>query len=218
MKNALFCLLLLFFTQMVAQEYSLLKWEDLVPKGLEFDDPFEELAKDQFYNFNYVYKTKLLMERKPQAITQATKSNLDSIEGLLRSQGVDIEYLFSIKEDIREKQERMNESVVTELDGKLIRLAGFLLPLAVEDKSVTEFLLVPYVGACIHQPIPPKNQMIYFNYPNGYEVKSLFDPVWVEGELQIESKENELVLVDGSDDIESGYTIKVDNIEDYYKD
>ena len=218
MKNAIFCLFLLVSMQMVAQEYALMKWEDLIPKGLEFDDPFEELSEDQLYNLSYVYRTKLLVERRPQAVTQLTKSNLDSLEGLLRSQGVDIDYLFSIKDEMREKRERMYESVVTELDGKPIRLAGFLLPLAVADKAATEFLLVPYVGACIHEPIPPKNQLIYFKYPEGYEVKSLFDPVWVEGQLRIESKENELLLVDGSDNIESGYSMKVDNIEDYYKD
>lgn len=38
------------------------------------------------------------------------------------------------------------------LNGKLVRLAGFIVPLKGHDNKVTAFLLVPYFGACIHVP------------------------------------------------------------------
>ena len=44
------------------------------------------------------------------------------------------------------------------LDGKLVKVPGFAVPLEDWASSVTEFLLVPYVGACIHTPPPPPNQ------------------------------------------------------------
>lgn len=38
------------------------------------------------------------------------------------------------------------------LNGRKIRIAGFALPLEGEGSKVTEFLIVPYFGACIHSP------------------------------------------------------------------
>ena len=73
------------------------------------------------------------------------------------------------------------------LDGKLVKVPGFAVPLEDWASSVTEFLLVPYVGACIHTPPPPPNQLIYIEmekdkgaFLNGWT------PVWVEGVIKIE--------------------------------
>jgi hypothetical protein len=51
--------------------------------------------------------------------------------------------------------------VVAELDGKRVRIGGYVVPLDFESTTVKEFLLVPFVGACIHVPPPPANQIIY---------------------------------------------------------
>ena len=46
-------------------------------------------------------------------------------------------------------------AVVTDLDGKRVRIGGYVVPLDFEATSVKEFLLVPFVGACIHVPPSP---------------------------------------------------------------
>src|SRR5690606_31134482 len=52
--------------------------------------------------------------------------------------------------------------VVTELDGRHIRLPGYIVPLGItEAMEVEEFLLVPWFGACIHVPPPPSNQIVH---------------------------------------------------------
>ncbi|OHC44405.1 MAG: hypothetical protein A3J25_09630, partial [Pseudomonadales bacterium RIFCSPLOWO2_02_FULL_63_210] len=52
--------------------------------------------------------------------------------------------------------------VVKELDGQAVKLPGYIVPLDVTDEGrVTEFLLVPYFGACIHVPPPPSNQIVH---------------------------------------------------------
>jgi hypothetical protein len=59
-------------------------------------------------------------------------------------------------------QQVMDFSVNKALDGNNVRLPGFIVPLEVsKEGKVTEFFLVPYVGACIHVPPPPPNQLIY---------------------------------------------------------
>ena len=60
--------------------------------------------------------------------------------------------------------------VVTELDGKRVRIGGYVVPLDFEATTVKEFLLVPFVGACIHVPPPPANQIIYVKAEKGFEV------------------------------------------------
>src|SRR5688572_7078986 len=47
------------------------------------------------------------------------------------------------------------------LDGKRIRMPGFIVPLDDADEEGAEFLLVPYYGACVHTPPPPPNQMAF---------------------------------------------------------
>ena len=77
--------------------------------------------------------------------------------------------------------------VVTELNGKHVRIGGYVVPLDFEATTVKEFLLVPFVGACIHVPPPPANQIIYVKADKGFEVAGQFDPVTVTGTIKTET-------------------------------
>ena len=73
------------------------------------------------------------------------------------------------------------------LEGRLVKIPGFTVPLEDWASSATEFLLVPYVGACIHTPPPPPNQLVYIEMDEGKRAKmDGWNPVWVEGVLSIE--------------------------------
>ena len=77
------------------------------------------------------------------------------------------------------------------LAGKLVKVPGFTVPLEDWASSATEFLLVPYVGACIHTPPPPPNQLVYIEMDEGKRAKmDGWNPVWVEGVLEIEMTES----------------------------
>ncbi|MBL8237832.1 MAG: DUF3299 domain-containing protein [Bryobacterales bacterium] len=72
------------------------------------------------------------------------------------------------------------------LDGKTVKIPGYMVPLEDDSEIVSEFLLVPYVGACIHTPPPPPNQIVQVKMNSQKKVKmSFWDPVWVQGKLQI---------------------------------
>ena len=72
------------------------------------------------------------------------------------------------------------------LDGKKVRVPGFIVPLDDADLEGAEFLLVPYYGACVHTPPPPPNQMAFVQMLGKKSVKlGLFDAVWMEGTLKI---------------------------------
>ncbi|WP_127075540.1 DUF3299 domain-containing protein [Rhodomicrobium lacus] len=95
--------------------------------------------------------------------------------------------------------------VVQELDGKRVKIGGYVVPLDFDATNVKEFLLVPFVGACIHVPPPPPNQIIYVKVEQGFDVAGSFDPVWVTGKISVASQFTGLA--------ETGYAIDADAVE-----
>lgn len=96
-------------------------------------------------------------------------------------------------------------NVVEELDGENVRIPGYIVPLDLQDGKVTEFLLVPYFGACIHSPPPPPNQTVYVTSKEPVEFS--WDAFWLEGTLTTEKAESELAA--------AAYTLELDRIEPY---
>jgi hypothetical protein len=83
--------------------------------------------------------------------------------------------------------------VVQALNGQRLRLPGFVVPLEIDATEITEFLLVPYFGACIHVPPPPANQTVHVLTANGAAYRGqLFDTVWVEGLMRVQPFSNDL--------------------------
>jgi len=68
-----------------------------------------------------------------------------------------------------------------EFDGQRVRLPGYLLPLDFDGSAVTDAILVPYVGACIHVPPPPPNQLVLIQTREPYVHGGLFEPVYATG-------------------------------------
>ncbi len=91
--------------------------------------------------------------------------------------------------------------VNTELDGKKIFMAGFVTPLDFEADVITEFLFVPYFGACIHVPPPPVNQtvMVTLDSDEALAIEDTWGAVWVAGQLTATSATTDLAT--------AGYTI-----------
>jgi hypothetical protein len=86
----------------------------------------------------------------------------------------------------------VSTKVITEYDGKSIRIPGFIVPLeSANERMVTEFFIVPYFGACLHMPPPPPNQIIHVVVNEGVELENLYDPFWFEGRLALKTIETE---------------------------
>ncbi|QUJ67768.1 DUF3299 domain-containing protein [Photobacterium sp. GJ3] len=98
-------------------------------------------------------------------------------------------------------------SVRPELDGSKVKIPGFVIPLEGDENTITEFLLVPYFGACIHVPPPPPNQIIYVKFPKGAPVQQLWDVVYIVGKLKVQTVEHDLA--------ETGYMLQGTEIEEY---
>jgi len=70
------------------------------------------------------------------------------------------------------------------LDDKAVRIAGYVVPLDDTKAGMREFLLVPYLGACIHTPPPPANQIIHVKPAQPVKGLQMMDAVWISGRLK----------------------------------
>ncbi len=94
------------------------------------------------------------------------------------------------------------------LEGAVVRLPGFIVPLeARQDGVVNEFLLVPYFGSCIHVPPPPPNQLVYVRMARRTTLQSIYDAYWITGKLRLQTKTTRL----GS----AAYELSAEKIETY---
>ena len=104
----------------------------------------------------------------------------------------------------------LSTTVVSEMDGKAIRIPGFIVPLEFnDDKTVSQFFLVPFFGACIHVPPPPPNQVIHVTSSNGVKLENLYTPHWVSGVVNTVFIENEIAT--------ATYAIDAVDVEIYWE-
>jgi hypothetical protein len=89
----------------------------------------------------------------------------------------------------------LDAPIVKRLNGKLVKIPGFVVPIEGDNQTTTEFLLVPYFGACIHVPPPPANQIVYVKFSEAVPIENLYDAVWVTGTLSTDGWEGDLATV-----------------------
>ncbi|MBF8780112.1 DUF3299 domain-containing protein [Pseudomonas fulva] len=106
------------------------------------------------------------------------------------------------------RQPAPDAPVVKALDGQAVKLPGYIVPLEVsEEGRATEFLLVPYYGACIHVPPPPANQIVHVFSEMGVRVQDLYQPYWIEGRMRVRPTSSELA--------QAGYRMEAEKIYAY---
>lgn len=98
---------------------------------------------------------------------------------------------------------KLNET----LNGAYIKMPGYIVPLDVGSDGVRDFLLVPYVGACVHTPPPPANQLVMVKTKDPWPSDGLWDPVWVTGMMQTQLQDTDLG--------KTGYSLAAEDMEIY---
>ena len=208
------------FSEPAMAEKSLkLKWENLMPDLTPLQNPLNALPEDLWDAFNEIIYWKrlqqILVDPESREELRAAEKKAQKAFGVFQSKGVEINDIFKQREVYLNEVEKRKKIVVRKYDGEQITISGYLLPLEFSDTGVKEFLLVPYVGACIHVPSPPANQMIYVKSDNLYKFKDVFEAVTVSGTLNTEAFSKKLSLVDGSQMVDTGYKMQASTIEIY---
>ena len=104
-------------------------------------------------------------------------------------------------------QQPIYDGVRSDWNGQIIRLPGFIVPIDYSGTGVTAFILVPFVGACIHVPPPPANQLVFVTTEKPYESPELFEPVNVIGMFGTSSMSTQLADI--------AYALSADRIEPF---
>ena len=155
-----------------------LYWKDLMPIG-------EEETLNQLYEEFY----ENLQSKIDNQIAAATPlSQVDPASG--GDMGVD-----AIMEGspLDQMEQIGTFNTVDDLDGESVRLPGYIVPIDFRaDEKYTEFLLVPYFGACLHSPPPPPNQIVFVQSEEPVKVSDIYAPYTIEGTLQTERQYSEI--------------------------
>lgn len=93
------------------------------------------------------------------------------------------------------------------LDGAYIKMPGFIIPIDLSTDGLTSFVLVPYVGACLHMPPPPPNQLVFVTTEKPWSGNELWEAVWVTGQMSHDIQTTEVA--------ETGYLLTADEMEVY---
>ena len=152
------------------------------------------------------------------SVKAVDKENAVKARQRLIGDGVDVDAALDARARYMSLAQRRAESLNTEVNGKRVSMSGFVVPTKFNGVKATEFLLLPYAGACIHMPPPAANQIVKLSYSPGFEVENVQFPVTVRGTINAD-KQTELVqLVDGKMNVTMGYAMDALTIEKYYTD
>jgi len=188
-------------------------WKDLVPT-LAADAQMPKLTRQQALQLHDIAAVRDRRENG-EAISAIDAEDERGNLRKLKEAGIDADAILARRKEFSDHKKLKAQSVNPELDGQLVRMPGYLLPLEFSGKEVTEFLLVPYVGACIHSPPPPPNQIVHVKAEKPVAGLTVFAPIWVTGKMSTTAAKKSLSLVDGAADIDVGYTMRASAVEAY---
>ena len=192
-----------------------LMWADLTPTLQASENPFAKLTKEQLAKLSDVAQARDRKARGDNTLSAVEVAIEQTKSRKLEEEGVDVDGLLAKRKEMAEQQRARGHAVNAALDGQIVRIPGYLLPLEFSGKQVSEFLLVPWVGACIHTPPPPPNQIVHVKADKPFDFGGLFAPVWVTGRMSTAAAKKSLFLIDGSADIDIGYSLRASQVEPY---
>ena len=179
-------------------------WEELAAPTSVFENPFENLTDQQMQTLARILRLDYLVETEKDA---EAKVEVAGLRKDLSKEGIDADFLLAERIRIMTKLENESRMPNTSVVGQTVRMPGYLLPLELDGNLAVEFLLVPTVGACIHTPPPPANQLVLVTAKKPYMMGDLFDPVEVTGTFGTAATSTDLA--------EIGYTLNEAKVRAY---
>ncbi|MEG3755760.1 DUF3299 domain-containing protein [Psychromonas arctica] len=216
MKKLLIITLLLSLTSMVQAQPMKIGWQDLEGKVEPYQDPFADLTDDQLYNLSVYGRISEMQRLYPDyELTEGMLQEAEDAKAQLIAENVDIDYMFAQREIIIKKREKAALVTNDLLADREIEMSGYMLALEFDKGTVSEFLLVPTIGACSHKPVPPANQLIFVKAKTPVAAGSPFMPIKITGTLRITPEVKDLYLVDGNKKITMSYSLDNAIVEPY---
>lgn len=205
--------LLAFAPMASASAQSRVTWDDLKASETQLHNPYEHLTTDQIYRLSSLYQLKTWVEENQPDADRLEVREVRRLEQSFVDEGLDIAVLLTHAEAAQAYYQSESQVTNPDLEGQSVQISGYILPLTEnQTQQVSEFLLVPYVGACIHVPSPPPNQIVYVKPAIAIDDPGLFSLVSVTGQMRSQLGSYELFRVDGSRSVEVSYAMDLEAI------
>lgn len=191
-----------------------LSWGELTLRLPASENPFAALAVEQL---EALVDVAAVRDRRARGVTSTPQELASERAALarLREAKIDVDGLLAQRDRIAARQGALAGAVNPSLDGQFVRIPGYLVPLEFSGKKVTEFLLVPWAGACIHTPPPPPNQIVHVKADTPFEIRGSFDAVWVTGRIATRAVKKSVYITDGTSEVDIGYSLRATQVEAY---
>ncbi len=187
-------------------------WEDLQPdQRTTIEKTYERLPESQLMEFAELVRRQddWKLHNRPE-----DRAEVDRLRESLTRQGVNVDELRGQVDRARAYQWEQATQTNPAINDQAIKMMGYLLP--IEQNAigqVSRFLLVPFVGACMHVPPPPPNQVVYVEPGTPIDDPGLFAKVWLEGTIRQQPSSHVLFRVDGDQRVDVSYTLDLTAIE-----
>ncbi|MEM0987651.1 MAG: DUF3299 domain-containing protein [Pseudomonadota bacterium] len=192
-------------------------WEMLVPEegAVPPVDPFEGLSMWVRFDLEYAVETFAAVDAGllPQGSDQHAMAQ--QIVDSLAADGLDPHRLIRDMAALDAARAAAQQAINPTMDGQIVQLPGYALPLSADPDTVGAFLLLPFVGACIHYPPPPANQVIRAELAMPHRFTGRYQSVWITGRLRAQTTTSQLSYVDGRAEVSAAWTIEVLSIKSY---
>ena len=186
-------------------------WNDLAVQLTAAENPYYGLSGDEARLIEVLVHTAQARVAGHEISLRALKGERMALSAL-DSVGIDgrakVRELAAFEDKLEFSRSALNEALLD----RLIEIPGFVLPLEFNDTRITEFILVPFAGACVHTPPPPSNQMIIVRLPEGFKLDGIFKPVVVSGRLTQGTESRSVRLSDGDAEFEVGYQLDANSV------
>ena len=192
-------------------------WDDLQAQSTHLTNPYAHLSTVQTYRLSSLYQLKEWAKENQPAPDSFEMQEIERLEQSFVDEDIDTAALLTRVSEARDYWRSHSQTTNPDLEDSVVQLSGYILPLNEDSQTrqsqqVSEFLLVPYVGACIHVPPPPPNQMIYIKPAAAIKNPGMFSSMLVTGTLRASAGSYELFQIDGSRTVDVSYTMDLEAI------
>jgi hypothetical protein len=183
-----------------------LDWHSLRPAAAPADNPFERLTPQQT---DWITEIALgrLMQARGRPVSAEAAARQAALADTLAAEGLDAEQLLLQRDALIAQRRAAAQAPVPAVAGREVRLVGHLVPASADGATVTDWLFVPWAGACSHTALPA-NQIVRIPAKDLAEAdRHGTQPLVLTGWIDVHEQESQLRLVDGELLLRSAYVV-----------
>ncbi|NOC85378.1 MULTISPECIES: DUF3299 domain-containing protein [Ruegeria] len=200
----------------LSAEIAELDWNQLIDEeSQEYVDPFKELTPDQLSGLVEVVRLKLRLDSGAHSedVRKSLEAKILENETPLQKAGIDVDWLIEQRWVVAERRKKAATAGNPEIDGKVVKLAGYAIPAPPDPDGTNVAYLVPERGMCSHTPPPNPNQLIRVRLPEGWYPERFHEPVRLTGIVSISPSERTMNFVDGFVPMRATYSFEAQYVE-----